>query len=46
MFNAPSIGMFMYKKMNQMISLSIVIFNANISDVVGKRGRILGNREQ
>ena len=32
----------MYKEVNQMISLSFVIFSGNISDVVGKRGRILG----
>ena len=32
----------MYKEVNQIISLSFVIFSGNISDVVGKRGRILG----
>ena len=41
MFNVSSIGMFMYKEVNRMISLSFVIFSGKIS-VVGKRGRILG----
>ena len=32
----------MYKKVNQIISLSFATVSGNISDVVGKRGRILG----
>ena len=34
MFSVSSKGMFVYKKM--------IHFNENISDVVGRRGRILG----
>ena len=39
MFNTSIIGMFMYK---EVMSNNTIIFNINISDVVGNHGRILG----
>ena len=42
MFNVASIGTFVYRQVNQVVSLSFAIFNGNISDEVGTRGRIFG----
>ena len=44
MFNVSIIEMFMYMEVtsDDIIHLQYVIFNGNISNVVGKRGRILG----
>ena len=42
MFSVSIIGMFAYKEVMANDTNYLVIFDGNISDIVGKRGRILG----